>query len=151
MTVDQNWTESPFVEGESTYAQEENPMLGEMPNHPLHVKVVDTQTQQVAPEFAALSTWQPIVAGTGVATQILPHRYHRHKAKFVWNIPANTIVYVSNKPDALSSPNPPATVYQITTGQNQPNWESQQPMYAVYTGTGPVSVAVVDESYGTVQ
>ena len=78
--VDPEWTESPFSSG--TFAQEQNPMLGEMPHHPLHVKVVDTQSQNVAAEFTAWSTQFPVVAGGGVATQLCPHRYHRLKAKF---------------------------------------------------------------------
>ncbi len=78
--LDEDWVESPFSEG--TYAQEENPMLGEMPGHPLHVKVVDTQSQNVAAEFAAWSTIPVPLAGVGNPAQLCPHKYHRVKAKF---------------------------------------------------------------------
>jgi len=82
-TLDADWTESPFSEGE--YAQDENPMLGEMPNHPLHVKVVGTASQTVAAEFAAWTNVGIPVAGVGQPAQLCPHKYHREKAKFVVN------------------------------------------------------------------
>jgi hypothetical protein len=89
-TLDADWTESPFSEGE--YAQDENPMLGEMPHHPLHVKVVDAATQTTAPEFAAWTNVGIAVAGVGLPTQLCPHKYHREKAKFVvnWGNPSVT-------------------------------------------------------------
>ncbi len=150
--LDQDWTESPFSGG--TYEQEQAPMLGEMPHHPLHVKVVDTQNQNVAAEFTAWSNQQPVLAGSGVATQLCPHRYHRDTCKMIINVPATTTVYFANKPDALSSPAPPSTVAQLTgplTNFRLPDYEGQQPLYAVYTGTGPVTVFVQDETYGIVQ
>jgi hypothetical protein len=132
--VDPDWQESPFSSG--TFAQEQNPMLGEMPHHPLHVKVVDTQAQNVAAEFTAWSTQFPVVAGGGVATQLCPHRYHRLKAKFNWYIPPGITVWIANKPDPLSSPTPANSQYQLTsTNGDQPDYDGQQPMYAVYTGT----------------
>jgi hypothetical protein len=76
--VDPEWTESPFSSG--SFAQEENPMLGEMPEHPLHVKVVDTQSQGVAPEFTAWATYQLPASGQ-LPVQLCPHKYHRDKAK----------------------------------------------------------------------
>jgi hypothetical protein len=150
MSVDADWQESPFSEG--SYAQNEEPLLGEMPHKPIHVKVVDTQSQSVAPEFAALATVQPVAAGQ-VPTQLIPHRYHRYKTKFTWTIPTGFTVWIATKPDSISSPTPPPTVYQLAPGQNQPDYDGQQPLYAVYTGngTGLPQVSIMDESYGTVQ
>jgi hypothetical protein len=135
--LDQEWTDAPFSSGGS-YEQEENPMLGEMPHHPLHVKVVDAQTQEIAAEFSAWTAQFPILAGAGVATQICPHRYHRDSCRMAWSVPAGYTVFLANKPDYLSSPNPPTgSVYQITNGNNPALvYEGQQPLYAVYTGAG---------------
>lgn len=130
--LDQDWTDSPFSGG--SYEQEQNPMLGEMPHHPLHVKVVDTQAQSVAAEFTAWSTQYPAAAGAAVAVQLCPHRYHRVKAKFNWFIPPGYTVWIANKPDPLSNPSPPISGYQLTNSNgDQPDYDGQQPMYAVYT------------------
>lgn len=146
MTLDYSWQER---------ADQDNtmPVQGETPEHPVHVKVTDTQSQRVAPEYTAWQTMSVVQAGTGVATQICPHRYHRYKAKMMWTIPASTVVYLDNKPDALSGPTPPPSVAQLTGPITawMPDYDGQQALYAVYTGTGPVAVTVMDESYGTVQ
>jgi len=134
-SVSADWTDSPFGEA-SAFQQEQNPMLGEMPHHPLHVKVVDTENQNVASEFTAWSTQAPVQAGQGVATQLCPHRYHRNVTRFRWYIPPGITVWLANKPDPLSSPTPATTAYQLTsTMLPQPDYEGQQPLYAVYTGT----------------
>lgn len=113
-------------------------MLGEMPNHPLHVKVVATESQDVAPEFAAWSTQYPVQAGQGVATQLCPHRYHRYKTEFNWYIPPGYTIYLANKPDPLSSPTPAVTQFQLTYANgDMPDYHGQQPLYAVYTYTAP--------------
>jgi hypothetical protein len=134
-SLDEQWVDSPFSEG--TYEQEQNPMLGEMPGHPLHVKIVDTQSQNVAAEFTAWTTLPLALAGSAVATQICPHRYHRDSARLYWYIPTGCTVWVANKPDPLSNPNPPASGFALTPLNNsgQMVYEGQQPLYAVYTGT----------------
>jgi hypothetical protein len=128
-------------------------MLGEMPEHPLHVKVVDTQNENVAAEFTSLMTYQVLLAGTAVPVQICPHRYHRTKAKFVVNMSADTVLYVATKPDPISGPvpSPVAFAFPEAAGFRLPDYEGQQPLYAVFTGPGPCTVAVWDSSYGTVQ
>lgn len=120
------------------------------------VKVEFEETQQVAPEFGALATWPVTQAGSSQPTQLCPHRYHRYKCKFAVTIPANTVLYLATKPDPLNSLTPGATansgfLFSLVAGQSIPDWEGQQPLYAVFTGTGPVSVAVMDMSYGKVQ
>lgn len=149
MTLDQSWTEGP------TASQDQTPpdIVGLYPEHPLHVSVVATETENVAPEFAGWQTWQPILAGSGNPTQLLQRRIKRFKAYMIFTVPASTTVYLANKPDSLSTPTPAATVASLTgplTAYVFPNYEAQQPVYAVYTGTGPVSVLVLDESYGEI-
>jgi hypothetical protein len=150
VTLDQEWTEGP------THSQDQTPpdIMGLYPEHPIHVKVVDTQNERVAPEFTAWETWSVIQAGAGNATQLCQRRYHRYKAKLIWNIPAATTVWLDNKPDSLTNPIPPATKGSLTgplTSWTMPDYDGQQPLYATFTGTGPVTVLVIDESYGTVQ
>jgi hypothetical protein len=132
--VDPNWTESPFSSG--AYAQEQNPMLGEMPEHPLHVKVVSTASEQVAAEHTALTSFSPPLAGSANPVQICPHKYHRLKAKSLWTIPLGYTVWLAHKPDGLSTPTPATTNFQLVNGMVMPDYDGQQPLYAVYTGTG---------------
>ena len=150
MTLDQAWVEGPSHETDQTPPD----IAGLYPEKPVHVKVVDTATERVAPEFTGMATWNVQLAGSGNPTQLLQRRYHRYKAKMVWNIPAATTVWLDNKPDSLSNPQPPATKASFTgplTAWVMPEYDGQQPLYAVFTGTGPVTVTVIDESYGTVQ
>jgi len=149
MTLDQAWAEPPSA------TQDQDPGLaGLSPEHPVHVKVVDVASQRVAPEFTGWDTWTIVQAGTGPPTQLCQHRYHRYKAKIIWNIPAATTVWLDNTPNGISNPVPPATKAQLTgplTAWVMPDYDGQQPLYATWTGTGPVTAVVIDESYGTVQ
>lgn len=149
MTLDQSWTEPP------SFSQDQTPpdIVGLYKEHPLHVSVVATETENVAPEFAGWQTWLPILAGSGNPTQLLQRRIKRFKAYMIFTIPASTTVYLNHRPDELSNPVPPSTTAQLTgplTAYVFPNYEAQLPVYAVYTGTGPVSVLVLDESYGEI-
>jgi hypothetical protein len=162
--VDADWQDAPFGQNPA-FNQEQNPMLGEMPHHPLHVKVVDTQTENVAAEFTAWTSYALGLIGGQVATQLCPHRYHRYKAYFNFTLfatAATTVtLYFANKPDPLSNPTAPPTVYQIqvplaanaVTNFQMPVYEGQQPVYAAFSGANVATcnVAVMDESYGTVQ
>jgi hypothetical protein len=150
VTLEQGWLEPPSATTDQTPPD----LAGLYPEHPVHVKVVDAQTQRDAPEFTGWDTWTIVQAGSGPATQLCQHRYHRYKAKIIWNIPATTTVWLDNKPDAITNPVPPATKAQLTgplTNWVMPDYDGQQPLYATFTGTGPVTAMVIDESYGTVQ
>jgi hypothetical protein len=120
------------------------------------VKVMATETENVAPEATSWNSFgiaqAPQQAGTGAAqpTQICPHRYHRYKAKFVFNIPAGTTVYIARVQDYLMS-GAYGNAFALITGQNLPDYDGQQAVYAVYTGTGPVTVSVMDEGFKEVQ
>lgn len=149
-TLEESWTEPPSATTDQTPPD----LAGLYPEHPIHVKVVDVASQNVAPEFVGMATWVVQLAGSGNPTQLLQHRYHRYKAKMIWTIPAATTVWLDNKPDSLSNPNPPATKASLTgplASWIMPEYDGQQPLYAVFTGTGPVTVTVFDESYGTSQ
>lgn len=149
MTLDQAWTEGPSHEQDQTPPD----IIGLYKEHPLHVSVVATETENVAPEFAGWATWLPILAGSGNPTQLLQRRIKRFKAYMIFTIPANTTLYLANTPNPLANPVPPSTTASLTgplTGYVFPNYEAQQPVYAVYTGTGPVSALVLDESYGEI-
>jgi hypothetical protein len=120
------------------------------------VKITETLTENVAPEATSWNSYSiaqaPQLAGTGGTqpTQLCPHRYHRYKAKFIFNIPAATTVYIARVPDYLMS-GAFGNAFALTTGQNLPDYDGQQAMYAIYTGTGPVTVSVMDEGFKEVQ
>jgi hypothetical protein len=149
-TLEEGWTDPPSKTTDQTPAD----LAGLYAEHPVHVKVVDTASERVAPEFTGMATWVVQQAGSGNPTQLLQRNYHRYKAKMVWTIPASTTVWLDNKPDSLSNPVPPATKASFTgplASWVMPEYDGQQSLYAVFTGTGPVTVTVIDESYGTVQ
>jgi hypothetical protein len=147
MTIDRNW--------EAADSEQEQAPAEWFPN-PIPVKITETLTETVAPESTAWLFWNvaqgPTLAGGGAVqpTQLCPHRYHRYKAKFVFNIPAATTVYIAKTPDPLMS-GALGTTYQLITGQQMPDYDGQQAVYAVYLGTGPVTVSVMDEGYKEVQ
>lgn len=118
---------------------------------PIDVRVVYTESENVAAEFTALQTWPVPLAGSGQPVQVCPHRYHRYKAKFTLTVPAATTLYLATKPDPLNVAVPSVFQYAIGPGQSVPDYEGQQPLYAVFTGTGPVNISVMDMSYGKVQ
>ena len=130
---------------DETYGDNDYPQIP----HAL-VEVVG-QGQRVAPEFNPWSSFSIPLAGSASPIQILQRRYHRYKAKFTPNIPAATTLYFANTPQVLMAPAIPSTVAAFITGQNIPDYDGMQPLYAVYTGTGPVTITVLDESYGPVK
>lgn len=142
MTIEQGWEEA----GEGFRGGGEYPYP-----QPVPVTITDVQEQRVAPEATSWNTVN--VQQVGVASnpsQLCPHAYHRYKMKTVWTIPAATTVYISRVPDHLMS-GALSNLFKLTTGQQLPDYDGQQPVYALYSGTGPVSVSVMDETYKTVQ
>jgi hypothetical protein len=108
---------------------------------PIPVKIVEALTENVAPESTSWLVF-PIAAapqlsggGSNQPTQLCPHRYHRYKAKFVCNIPGGYTVYVSRVVDYLMS-GALANQFQLINGQNLPDYDGQQALYAVYANTG---------------
>lgn len=170
MTLDRGWIDEPFTE------QNESPNLGEMPEHPVHVKVTNTQTQRVAAEFSA---WQRFIIPTvgGSPVQLCPHRYHRLKAIFTIDVIQNGVLFLGNQPDVLAGTtnngtlgsstllSQPANVWSFsilthasapystgTVSGAIPDYEAMQPLYAIWSGTyGALAINVLDMTYGTVQ
>jgi hypothetical protein len=155
MTLPQNWEDS-------YYDQEEAPdAWAEL--QPVPVEIKRTEIEQVAPESTSWMFYNiplaPALAGTGALqpVQICTHKYHRHKAKFLWTIPANCVIYLDRVQDRLMA-NALGTTFQIITGATAitssavilPEYDGQQALYAVATVAG-ATVSVMDESYKTVQ
>lgn len=150
MTIEQSWENA-------GYEQEQSPdNWSEL--SPIPVRVEHTDTERIAPEMGALTSWQIAVIGVSSApTQLCPHRYHRYKAKFTWTLPANSIVYISTDQSKLMS-NAFGMTYQIITGANaivnstviMPEWDAQKPLYAIANVAG-AQCSVMDEGYNVVQ
>lgn len=149
MTIEQGWENAEW---------EQDQEAGEWGHEQaVPVKVEFEQTQQVAPESTAWMYWPVAIVGqSDRATQLVPHRYHRYKAKMLWTVPAGVTVYIDQDNSRLTS-NSFGTTFQFTapaagftSQQVLPDYDGQQPVYAMASGAG-VSVAVMDESYKEVQ
>lgn len=130
---------------------------------PIPVEIKRTESERISPEAVALFSITvpllPALAGTGgVQPAILcPHNYHRYKAKFIWTVPANTIIYIATNRDTLTSMALGFT-YQIIVGataianssQLMPEYDCQKPLYVMANNAG-VQVSIMDESYKVVQ
>lgn len=116
------------------------------------VRVIDTLTQRVAPQYAGCMTYP--IAQNGAAgptgmqqvTQLLQRRVHRYKAQFQITLGAATSIVFNSKPDPLTATPPQG--FSVGVGQTLPEWESQQPLYATAIGGANASVAVMDQAYG---
>jgi hypothetical protein len=119
------------------------------PAEPLSVVNV---TQRNAPEYGACMTWPVGQAGTAPqATQVLQRRIKRFKAKLsVTAVSGATAIVINSKADALNGNpgNPQGATYFVAAGANfnLPDWESQQPLYAIAIG-GTLNLTVIDEAY----
>jgi hypothetical protein len=118
---------------------------------PVPVIVQEVLSENLAADSTALMTWN-IPAAPGYV-QILPHRYKRYKCQFVVNIPAATTLLIAKTPEALSggSTTTAFAVTNATVPAGIPPYEGQQPLYAAFTGTGPVTVSVMDQGFKPVQ
>jgi hypothetical protein len=112
------------------------------------VKIVGSEVENVSPAFTSCMTWAIPQAGTFVPIQILPRRYKRHKARMqLQALTGATAVMFNSNYDALTLPNPQGFT-SLAIG-NLPDWEGQQPLYAIAIG-GTATVSIFDESYGEV-
>ena len=123
--------------------------------HPIPVRIVRTETLKVAPAFSSWTTYTITPAIAGVVPQpvmICPHRYHREKAKFLVTFAAasSSKLYLARTQDYLSSA-AVANAFVVSLGQFIPEYEGQQPIWAIVIGPDPVIVSVLDQGYGTVQ
>lgn len=114
---------------------------------PIPVKIQRDETENVAPGSASWMSYQvasaaQIGGGGGIRpTQLCTHKYHRYKAKFLSSIPAGITVYLANSENALMGGSF-GFAYAVGAGQNIPEYDAQQPLYAVYTGTATGSQSV---------
>jgi hypothetical protein len=95
------------------------------------------------PEFGSCMTWAVPQVGIGTPVQILQRQAGRFKAKLIVTNAGTSIVF-NSKLDPLQGANPQG--FTVTAIGALPDWESQQPLYAIATGAGG-SVSVWDETY----
>lgn len=126
--------------------QDEEPIDRGFAQKPIPVKIAFNETERVAPEAAAHMTWQ-LTAGQPI--RICPHAYHRYKAKFNVIYPATgfaTGIMLNKLQDPLTGTNPQGSLW----GNTLPDYEGQQPLYAVAIG-GAATISVIDMTYKVVQ
>lgn len=117
---------------------------------PIPVKVMFNEVEVVAPAFTAWTSFT-IQAGS-IPVKICPHRYHREKARFLVTFAAASTskLYIARVQDYLSSLSV-ANAFLVTLGQNIPDYEGQQQVFAIVIGPDPVTVSVMDMGHGEVQ
>jgi len=109
------------------------------------IRVVEV-SQRAAPEYGACMTWPIPQTTAGTPVQILTRRLRRHKAKLtITALGGATSVVFNSVIDRLQGATPQGFT-AIVVG-NLPDWESQQPLYAIAIGGGPASISVLDETY----
>jgi hypothetical protein len=97
------------------------------------------------PEFGSCMTWVIPQVGQGQPVQILQRQPQRFKAKWIVAGPAGNVgVVLNSKLDPLQGASPQGIT--ITVQGSQPDWESQQPLYAIATTAG-VTISIWDETY----
>jgi len=103
---------------------------------------VTNMSERRTPELASTMTWAIPQAGVGLPVQILQRTVHRFKAKLTINSLSGGGMVFSNVIDRLQGASVQGATYSPTAFPfSLPDWESQQPLYAICTtGTGTVSV-----------
>ena len=106
---------------------------------------VTIETNNAAPEYGACMTWTIPQAGTGQPIQILTRRLRRFKAKLiVTTLSGATSVVFNSVIDRVQGAVPQGLT--VTAVGFLPDWESQQPLYAIAIG-GTATITILDESY----
>jgi hypothetical protein len=120
------------------------------------VKVVATNSERVAPQFANLQTWT--IQQLGVAqgsqppyTQILQKRQGRYKAKFSVALGTATAIWLATDPNKLTGTAVPTGFLITASGNSIPDYDSERPLYAIAVGGANATISVMDESYGQQQ
>jgi hypothetical protein len=101
------------------------------------------------PELVSCMTWTIPQAGVGMPIQILQRTIHRFKAKItITAVQGATQIIFSNTIDRVQGANPQGCIYSPPAALDfdLPDWESQQPCYAICIG-GTATVAVQDERF----
>lgn len=106
---------------------------------------VTVETENAAPEYGGCMTWPVPQAGVGTPIPVFNRRLRRHKGKLsVITLTGATSVVFNSVIDRLQGSTPQG--YTITAVGPLPDWESQQPLYAIAIG-GTALVSCIDESY----
>ena len=104
-------------------------------------------SERRAPELASCMTWQIPTMGVGLPVQMLQRTVHRFKGKITINSLSGGAIVISPTVDRLQGTNPQGATFTPTVFPCfLPDWESQQPLYAICT-TGIATVSVIDERY----
>lgn len=102
-------------------------------------------SERAAPEYGACMTWVIPAAGVGQPVQILTRRRKRSKAKLLLvQLTGATAVVVNAVIDRVQGTSPQG--FTIMAVGPFPDWESQQPLYAIAIG-GTALISLWDESY----
>src|SRR5215472_3326138 len=114
---------------------------------------VTMESERRTPELCSTMTWTIPQAGVGQPVQILQRTIHRFKAKLTITSTtggATVQVVFSNILDRVQGASPQGAAYTPAAVNAQdfslPDWESQQPCYAICIG-GTATVAVQDERF----
>jgi hypothetical protein len=106
---------------------------------------VTIETDNAAPEYGGCLTWVVPQAGVGTPIPIFNRRLRRFKGKLsVVALGGATSVVFNSVIDRLQGATPQG--YTVLAVGALPDWESQQPLYAIGVGGTP-TVSCIDESY----
>lgn len=140
-------------EGEQDFDEEAN--VDQQVNA-VAVRVVATDSERVAPQFANFITWAIAEMGASQGsqptyTQILQKRQGRYKAKFYVVLGNATAIYLNTDPSKLIGSGQPNGFLVATGGNPIPDYDAERPLYAVAVGGANATISVMDESYGQQQ
>jgi len=125
---------------------EEEPQVYEGAAYEAQPVPVYSLTEDYAPEYGACMTWSVPQTTAGTPVPLLNRRTRRAQAKlFITALGGATSVVLNSKLDPLQGASPQGMAFSAVG--RLPDWENQQPLYAIAVGGGPVTIAVLDESY----
>jgi hypothetical protein len=124
-----------YVEDEPQ-AYDENAYVGQP------VTTIDISSR-LRPDFGSCMSYTVPQFGVGLPVQLLTRRIRRFKGKLLVTAltGATSVIFNSNQ-DHLSIPQG----YTLIAASFMPDWESQQPLYAIAIG-GTANISVWDFSY----
>jgi hypothetical protein len=138
MSADQYYSGEGYIEDE--------PQVYEGNSYAAEPVRVTEVSERAAPEYGATMTWLIPQTTAGTPVQILTRRLRRHKAKLIiTGLGGATSVVFSSVIDRLQGATPQGFTVNVVGAL--PDWESQQPLYAIAVGGGPASISIIDESY----
>lgn len=103
--------------------------------------------ENAAPEFGSCMTWVVPVQGVGQPLQIAQRRVKRSECKIQFNFTQPGTIIVNSKLEGVANGQGYVFTTPVAGLFTMPDWESQQPIYAIASVTG-ITALVLDESYG---